>query len=167
MTKGNRLWTWWNRIYIKDYDSRVNNQQLNDKWTCVLTFPLRGGNSSHRLRNGLRKLAVDGGISCDNNKWQIHHDLSHRARHCKHALDKLPSQTSGTSCLAFIFNPSQFRICICGINILRKKKKPLSFLIKSLFSVIHIQFTFLFSISKKIIFLFFNFSSFLNIFERK
>lgn len=34
----------------------------------VLTFPLRGCHRSHRLRNSLRKLAVDGGVSCDNNK---------------------------------------------------------------------------------------------------
>lgn len=47
---------------------RVYSQQLNVDERVVLTFPLRGRHRGHRLRNSLRKLAVDGGVSCDNNK---------------------------------------------------------------------------------------------------
>lgn len=47
---------------------RVYSQQLDVDERVVLTFPLRGRHRGHRLRNSLRKLAVDGGVSCDNNK---------------------------------------------------------------------------------------------------
>lgn len=47
---------------------RVHSQQSDVDERVVLTFPLRGRHRGYRLRNSLRELAVDGWVSCDNNK---------------------------------------------------------------------------------------------------
>lgn len=70
MTEGyTRVWTFGSWIYnLRATIIRVYSQQLHVDECFVLTFPLRGCHGGHRLRNSLRKLAVDGGISCDSNK---------------------------------------------------------------------------------------------------
>lgn len=66
-----RVWTCVRDVDLQSRVYRVvhvDSQQLDVDERVVLTFPLRGRHRGHRLRNSLRKLAVDGGVSCDNNK---------------------------------------------------------------------------------------------------